>query len=129
MTRFTALLAAATLVVAASAFPVFAQGTAQTVGLMAVDPTTVATGYRSSKVVGSEVMDEAGTKIGTVDDLIVTPANQVPFIILSVGGFLGVGEKHVVVLASAISVVNDKIVLAGATKDTLMALPAFTYTK
>ena len=113
----------------ASAAPVLAQGTAQTVGLMSIDPATVATGYRSTKVVGSDVMDEAGAKIGTVDDLIITPADQVPFIILSVGGFLGLGEKHVVVLASAISVVDNKIVLAGATKDSLTALPAFTYTK
>lgn len=113
----------------ASAAPVLAQGTAQTVGLMSIDPATVATGYRSTKVVGSDVMDEAGAKIGTVDDLIITPADQVPFIILSVGGFLGIGEKHIVVLASAISVVDNKIVLAGATKDSLTALPAFTYTK
>lgn len=113
----------------ASAAPVLAQGTAQTVGLMSIDPATVATGYRSTKVVGSDVMDEAGAKIGTVDDLIITPADQVPFIILSVGGFLGMGEKHIVVLASAISVVDNKIVLKGATKDSLTALPAYTYTK
>jgi len=121
--------AAVALMLGSTALPVLAQGTAQTVGLMSVDPLTIATGYRTTKVVGSAVVDEAGAKIGTVDDLIITPADQVPFIILSVGGFLGIGEKHIVVLASAVSVVDGKIVLKGATKASLNALPAYTYTK
>jgi sporulation protein YlmC with PRC-barrel domain len=117
------------MLLGALAVPSLAQGTAQTVSLMRVDPQTIATGYRATKVVGSDVFDAAGTKIGTVDDLIITPADQVPFVILSVGGFLGMGEKHVAVLGSAIDVVSGKIVLKGATKDTLTALPSYTYTK
>lgn len=113
----------------AAVVPAFAQGTAQTLALTSIDPTTVATGYRATKVVGSDVMDEAGAKVGTVDDLIVTQADQVPFIIVSVGGFLGMGEKHIVVRASSISVVDNKIVLMGATKESLTALPSFTYAK
>lgn len=70
--------------------PAFAQGAAQSVGLVKVDVRTVATGYRSSKIVGSTVVNEANETVGKVDDLIVTPDNKVPFAILSVGGFLGV---------------------------------------
>ena len=120
---------AVALMLSSTALPVIAQGTAQTVGLMSVDPLTIATGYRATKVVGSAVLDEAGAKIGTVDDLIITPADQVPFVILSVGGFLGMGEKHIAVLASAVDVVDGKIVLKGATKASLSALPAYIYTK
>ena len=39
--------------------PAFSQGAPQTVTLMKVDPTTLATGYRTSKVVGSTVVNEA----------------------------------------------------------------------
>ena len=39
------------------------------------------------------------------------------------------GEKHVVVLTSALEVLKGKIVLKGATKETLTALPSYTYTK
>jgi hypothetical protein len=50
----------------------FAQGTPQTAGIMRVDPTTVATSYRVSKVVGSTVVNDANETVGTIDDLIVT---------------------------------------------------------
>ena len=86
-------------------------------------------GYRTSKVVGSDVVDSAGIKLGTVDDLIITTADQVPYAVLSVGGFLGMGEKHVLVSAKDLDVVDDKIVLAGGAKASLTALPPYTYTK
>jgi hypothetical protein len=60
---------------------------------MKVDPQSVATGYRTSKVVGSTVVNEANETVGTIDDLIVTPSEKVPFAVLSVGGFLGMGKN------------------------------------
>jgi sporulation protein YlmC with PRC-barrel domain len=106
----------------------FAQGTPQTAGVMKVDPASVATGYRVSKVVGSTVVNEANETVGTIDDLIVTPSEKVPFAVLSVGGFLGMGTKYVVVPYSALQVQDKKMVLSGATKDSLKALPEFKYT-
>ena len=41
-----------------------AQGTLQTVGLIRIDPATVTTGYRTSKMVGSTVMNEAKEVVG-----------------------------------------------------------------
>ena len=106
---------------------VLAQGAPQTVGLVKVDPATVATGYRTSKVVGSTVVNEANETIGTVDDLIVTPNEKVPFAVLSVGGFLGIGTKLVVVSYSTLKPGDKRMVLPGATKDSLKALPEFRY--
>src|ERR1022692_948828 len=105
----------------------FAQGTPQTAGVMKVDPASVATGYRVSKVVGSTVVNEANETVGTIDDLIVTPGEKVPFAVLSVGGFLGMGTKYVVVPFSSLVVQDKKMVLPGATKDSLKALPDFKY--
>ncbi len=104
-----------------------AQGAPQTVALMRVDPTTLATGYRASKLLGSSVKNETDEVIGTVDDLIITSSAQVPFAVLSVGGFLGIDKRYVVVLASSLSVVDTHLLLKGATKDTLKALPSFQY--
>ena len=134
MTRIIPLLAgsaavAATLVFAALGSPTFAQGAPQTVSLTRVDVTVLATGYRTSKVVGSTVVNEMGETVGTIDDLIVTPADRVPFAVLSVGGFLGVGTKYVVIPASALQVQDKQIVVSGATKDSLKALPEFIYAK
>jgi hypothetical protein len=105
----------------------FAQGVPQTAGVMKVDPATVATGYRVSKVVGATVVNEANETVGTIDDLIVTPNKVVPFAVLSVGGFLGMGTKYVVVPYDSIKIQDKKMVLPGATKDSLKALPDFKY--
>ena len=94
---------------------------------MKVDPASAATGYRSSKVVGSAVVNELGETVGTIDDLIITPSDTVPYAVLSVGGFLGMGKKYVVVQASALQVRDNKMVLVGATKDAPKSLPEFNY--
>lgn len=107
--------------------PAFSQGAPQTVTLTMIDPASLATGYRTSKVVGSTVVNEANETIGTIDDLIVTPSDKVPFAVLSVGGFLGLGAKYVVVSYNSLQVKNSQMVLPGATKDSLKALPAFKY--
>jgi hypothetical protein len=105
----------------------FSQGAPQTVTLMKVDPQTLATGYRVSKVVGSAVVNDANETVGKIDDLIVTPTEKVPFAVLSVGGFLGIGTKYVVVPYSSLKVKDNEMVLPGATKDSLKALPDFKY--
>jgi len=126
MTRsnlFAASLAAALMLCA----PVFAQGVQQTITLAHVDLTTLATGYRTSKMVGSAVFNEANENVGSIDDLIITPGDRVPFAVLSVGGFLGMGAKHVVVPASSLEVRNNKMILQGATKVSLKDLPDYKY--
>ena len=127
MTRSITLLAGAAVMAAALSGPAFSQGTPQTLSLMKVDPATLATGYRTSKVVGSTVYNAANEAVGTIDDLIVTPSETVPFAVLSVGGFLGMDTKYVVVPFSSLTVKDKKMVLPGATKDSLKSLPEFKY--
>ena len=127
MIRSITLLAGAAVLAASLGGPAYSQGAPQTVTLMKVDPASLATGYRTSKVVGSTVVNEANETVGTIDDLIVTPNEKVPFAVLSVGGFLGMGTKYVVVPFSALQVRDKKMVLPGATKDSLKALPDFKY--
>ena len=127
MTRSITFLAGAALLAVSLGGPAFAQGAPQTVTLMKVDPASLATGYRTSKVVGSVVFNEANETVGTIDDLIVTPAEMVPFAVLSVGGFLGMGTKYVVVPFSSLQVKDKEMVLPGATVDSLKALPEFKY--
>jgi hypothetical protein len=127
--RSAKFFVAATFIAAACSGAVFAQGAPQTITLMKVDSETLAKGYRTSKVVGSAVVNEANENVGTIDidDLIVTPGDRIPFAVLSVGGFLGVGMKYVVVPASILEVKDKKMLLRGASKDSLKGLPAFTY--
>jgi hypothetical protein len=124
--RRSIMLASAASLVALSA-PAYSQGAPQTVTLMKVDPQTLATGYRTSKVVGATVVNEANETVGTIDDLIVTPGGQAPYAVLSVGGFLGLGTKYVVVPFTSLKIIDKKMVLPGGTKDALKALPDFKY--
>jgi len=121
------VLAAAAIFIVTITGPAFSQGTPQTLGLIKVDLKSVETGYRTSKVVGSSVFNEEGKAIGKIDDLIVVPNETVPFAILSVGGFLGVGAKFVIVPYSALEIHEKKILLRDATKESLKALPEFKY--
>jgi len=133
MTRSMTLLAGAAVIVtavggaAAVSGAAFAQGTPQTLSLMKVDPQSLATGYRASKVIGSTVVNEANETVGTIDDLIVTPNEKVPFAVLSVGGFLGMGTKYVVVPYNSLEVHDQQMMLRGATKESLKSLPEFNY--
>ncbi|MBS7541180.1 PRC-barrel domain-containing protein [Ancylobacter lacus] len=129
MTRSAAFVAGTLVMLASAAItPAMAQGAKQTVSLTEISSLTLATGYRSSKVVGSTVYNDAKEDIGKIDDLIVTSKDGVPFAVVSVGGFLGMGKHYVVVPASSLEVVGGRITLHGATKDSLKALPDYTYT-
>jgi len=87
------LLLAAVLATGFAAAPAFSQGAPQSVVTAKVDLQSLATGYRTSKVVGAAVYNEANEKVGVIDDLIVTPSERVPYAVLSVGGFLGDGHQ------------------------------------
>ena len=121
----TAAVAAATAL-AAPAF-VLAQGTPQTVNLTKVDVIKVATGYRASKVIGASVVNEANDTVGKVDDVIIGQDGKSPFVVLSVGGFLGMGTKLIVLPYEQLKATENKLVLPGATKDALKDLPEFKY--
>jgi hypothetical protein len=127
MKRSFILLSAAASMATMLSGPVYAQLAPQTVTLMKVDPQTLATGYRSSKIVGSTVVNDANQTVGSIDDLIITPGGQAPYAVLSVGGFLGIGTKYVALPFTALKIVDRKIVLPGGTKDALTALPEFRY--
>ena len=106
-----------------------AQGVPQSVEITKVDVQKVAAGYRASKVVGSSVANDANQTIGKIDDLLVTRDGKEPYVVLSVGGFLGMGTRLVVIRYDSLKFADNKIVLPGGTKDGLKMLPAFQYSK
>ncbi len=107
--------------------PAGAQGTSQTVEVAKVDVQKLPAGYRASKVIGSDVLNDANQSIGKIDDLLVNIDGTAPFAVLSIGGFLGMDARLVVVPYDSLKLVGNKIVLPGGTKDTLKMLPEFKY--
>jgi sporulation protein YlmC with PRC-barrel domain len=123
------LVAMVSLVIAAGA----ADSAAQTAGSTLISTEQlreVATGWSAKKqILGKDVYNETGEKIGDINDLIVAPSRAVSYAIVGVGGFLGVGEHNVAVPVSKLKQQMGKIVLSGATKDALKAAPKFEYAK
>ena len=104
-----------------------AQGASQTVDIAKVNVQKLPAGYRASKVIGSDVLNDANQSIGKIDDLLVSSDGTAPFTVLSIGGFLGMDSHLVVVPYDNLKLVDNKIVLPGGTKDMLKMLPEFKY--
>jgi sporulation protein YlmC with PRC-barrel domain len=114
-------------VTAGAAGDAFAQGAAQSVTERRVDVVQMGAGFRASKLSGSTVYNRDKDRIGTIDDLILSPSERNAFAILSVGGFLGMGKHYVAVPFSSLQISNKEVVLPDATKTSLEALPEFKY--
>ena len=126
----TMLLASAAMIgIVVLATHANAQGVPQTVAITKVDVQKVAAGYRALKVIGSSVVNDENQTIGKIDDLLVTRDGKEPYAVLSVGGFLGMGIRMVVIRYDSLKFADNKIVLPGGTKDGLKMLPAFQYSK
>ena len=107
--------------------PAGAQGAPQTIDIAKVDVQQLSAGYRSSKVVGSGVVNDGNEAIGKIDDLLVSSDGKRPYAVLSIGGFLGMGTHLVVVPYDALKFADKKIILPGGTKAGLKMLPEFKY--
>jgi hypothetical protein len=82
------------------------------------------------QVLGEPVFNDKNERIGTVDDIVIAPDMARSYAIIGVGDFLGVGKRDVVIRLSQLKrQVDGSFVLVGATKDALMALPPFFYTR
>jgi len=87
----------------------------------------------SSKLKGLNVTNQKDETVGEITD-IAMKGNQVDALILSVGGFLGMGEHYVAVSPSSVSIrrdaKNDKwLASMNTTKEALKAAPEFKYPK
>ncbi len=94
---------------------------------LAVASVRLENGVRASKLIGATVYSEQNERVGSVDDLVMTGGDRVTVAVVSVGGFLGLGSKLVAVPFDQLKRDADRVVLPGATKDTLNAMPNFVY--
>jgi sporulation protein YlmC with PRC-barrel domain len=119
------------MLVAVSAVNVTAQvAGSTTLGVTVEEVKTIAKGWSAKKqILGKTVYNEKDERVGEVEDLIVAPDKSISYAIISVGGFLGLGEHYVAIPVQQFKGVDKKITLAGATKDSLKAMPKFEYAK
>ncbi len=83
----------------------------------------------AAKMIGENVVNQEGDAVGTIENLLITETDNVPYAILSVGGFLGIGEKLVAVPKTNLQY-NEKeenVLLKNVTKQQLESAPEFDY--
>ena len=78
-------------------------------------------------ILGQPVYNDKDERVGSVDDIIVTPDKAVSYAIVNAGGFLGLTKHNVAIPVYQFKLVDSKLVLPGATKDALKAMPEFQY--
>jgi sporulation protein YlmC with PRC-barrel domain len=113
-----------------SAGPALAQvaGGTTTVDTSITESTRLAMGWSVKKtLMGKSIYNEAGQKVGKVEDLIIAPDKNVSYVIVGAGGFVGIGRHDVAIPVTQIQDKAGKLVMAGATKDMIKAMPEFTY--
>jgi sporulation protein YlmC with PRC-barrel domain len=99
-------------------------------GVTVNEMVVVTNGWSVKKqIMGKAVYNDKNQKIGKVYDLIVAPDKAISYAIIAVGGFLGIDKHDVAIPVNQFKLAKGKIILPGATKDALKALPSFQYAK
>jgi hypothetical protein len=63
--------------------------------------------WRSSKVVGLYVYNDANERLGSINELLMDSSGKVAKAVIGVGGFLGIGEQDVAVNFDQLKFVNE----------------------
>ncbi len=99
-------------------------------GVAVEEMRAVAVGWSAKKqILRQPVYNEQNQKVGSIDDLIIAPDTAISFIIIGAGGFVGVGRHDVAIPVNQLKQQDGKIILPGATKEAIKALPKFEYAK
>jgi len=87
---------------------------------------------RASKLIGTRVNNEAGERIGEINEVVLTKDGKVGAVVIGVGGFLGMGEREVAVKFESLRLTqdanNNTVVALTATKDSLKTAPEWRWT-
>jgi sporulation protein YlmC with PRC-barrel domain len=82
--------------------------------------------HRISKIIGSDVRNKAGEKIGDIRDLMVDANGTIKLAIVSTGGFLGVGDRLHAVPWDVLTLGPKDDHILDIDKAHLQATPGFT---
>jgi len=97
-------------------------------GVATAELREVTDGWSAQKqILGYPVYNEKDERVGTINDIIVSPAKAVSYAIVGTGGFLGVARHDVAIPVNQFTQKDGRFVLAGASKDAIKAMPPFEY--
>jgi sporulation protein YlmC with PRC-barrel domain len=114
-------------------------GQAAQPGLRTVDPTTVAVTFYTvqsadmlaSNLMGLDVHNLQNEEIGEIEDLIIDNGKSIRAVVVSVGGFLGIGERRVAVQPASIVITREGAgnlkAVVNTTRENLKNAPEFKF--
>ncbi|MEX2455507.1 MAG: PRC-barrel domain-containing protein [Rhodospirillaceae bacterium] len=133
----TTLLSAVSAVALMAAGPALAQSGANSnqntnmerqSGAQTQTTTGTQTTMKADDIIGEDVKNAAGEDIGEVDSVIIDENGEVAAVVVSVGGFLGIGARNVAIDWSQIQMQPEgELVGASLTKEQLKAMPEYEY--
>jgi sporulation protein YlmC with PRC-barrel domain len=82
---------------------------------------------RASKLIGSPVYNQAGGSVGDIADLIIDRDGRVSAVVISVGGFLGMGKKLVALPMEAVKFGENDRLTVNLTRDQIAMAPGYSY--
>lgn len=133
------------LVACTLAVPALAQQPAKQTPSAQAAPVAASGQWRASKMMGLNVYNQQNEKLGEINELILDSSGRVAGAVIGVGGFLGMGERDIMVPMDRLKFTNepgktttgtstsdskqwypDRAVM-NADKDQLKAMKAFNY--
>ncbi len=130
LTRGVTTLGVAAVLALVAPSPYLHAASSKTLSVSQQELNLAEKGWSAKKdIIGKTVYNDNNEKIGDVNDVIFSRNNSASFVVIGVGGFLGMGEHDVAVPLSRIKHDNDKLILAGATKEALKKMREFRYAK
>jgi sporulation protein YlmC with PRC-barrel domain len=112
--------AAAALMLSFTLVPAGAAQDSTTTGTVMASPSAVDT----AKLIGRNIVNTNGDTVGEIDSVVIDQSGKVRYVIVGVGGFLGIGKKDVALAWDELAISeNGEKVTTTATKDQLAVLP------
>ncbi len=88
----------------------------------AIDQAT----FRAEEIIGRDVVNLEGEDVGEVNDVVIANDRDEMFLVVGVGGFLGMGERDVALPVSDLRMSSDNVLLMSQkSEDQLKAMPEF----
>jgi sporulation protein YlmC with PRC-barrel domain len=99
-------------------------------GVSVAEMRDVSLGWSAKRqILGQPVFNDKDERVGSIDDIIIAPDKAVSYAIINAGGFTGLTKHDVAIPVSQLKLVDNKLVLTGATKEALKASPSFEYAR
>ena len=108
-------------------------------GIRTVDPTTLRLTFYTvrpadmlaSNLLELDVYNLQNEEVGEIEDVIIDNGKAIKAVVISVGGFLGLGERHVAIEPGAIAITRSDAgelrAVVNSTRDDLKNAPEFRF--